>query len=262
MKEFLKRFKSNLLLQKMQYIPDQQGIIRRYLREKNGWNLHLENSKKFILKSSKTKEKGKVLVLGSGWLLDCPIDELSKNFHEVILADILHPKQIIKKTKNLSNVQFLNADLTGGLIEFVYRNIKPGKKYLLNALISEIKSFSYPIPEDIDFVISLNIVNQLSIIITDYLKTLNTFTDIELKEIATVIQQIHFKSLPKNKTCLICDFEEELFDDGNTFIGTNPTIFSDLPTGNFSEKWSWKFDSSMTYRDDIKTYLNVIAIDL
>jgi len=189
------------------------------------------------------------------------INELSQNFHEVILADILHPKQIIKKTNTLSNVHFLKEDLTGGLIEFIYKNIKPGNKYLLNALIPEIKSFSYPIPDDIDFVISLNIVSQLSVIITDYLKSLNTFSENELKEIATVIQQTHVNSLPKNKTCLICDVEEELFDDENKFIGVNPLVFSELPFGNFSEKWKWKFDSSMTYRDDIKTYFNVIAVD-
>ncbi len=261
-KEFLRKIKSVLILQRMQYNSDQQGIIRRYLREREGWDLHLENSKKFIQKSLKTKKKGKVLVLGSGWLLDCPINELSQNFQEVILADILHPKQIIKKTNTLSNVHFLKADLTGGLIEFIYRNIKPGKKYLLNALISEINSFSYLIPDDIDFVISLNIVSQLSIIITDYLKPFNTFSENELKEIATVIQQTHINSLPKNKTCLICDVEEELFNEENTLIGTNPTVFSDLTPGNFSEKWLWKFDSSMTYRDDLKTFFNVIAIDL
>jgi hypothetical protein len=253
--------KSDLILRKMDYLSDQQGIIRRYMREKEGWDVHLENTKRFILKSSETKKKGKLLVLGSGWLLDLPIDELSRNFEEVILADIYHPKQIIKKVNHLSNVRFLKDDLTGGLIEFIYKNIKPGKKYLLNSLIPEISTFSYSIPEDVDFVISLNILSQLSIIIVDYLKTLPVFSDNELNEIATIIQQIHIKSLPTNKSCLICDFEEELFDDENKFIGVNPLVFSDLPKGQFSEKWKWKFDSSMTYRDDIKTYFNVIAVD-
>ncbi|OFX88266.1 MAG: hypothetical protein A2W99_09950 [Bacteroidetes bacterium GWF2_33_16] len=250
------------MLQKMQYLSDQQGIIRRYMREKEGWDLHLENSKRFILESSKSKIKGKVLVLGSGWLLDCPIDELSRDYKEVILADINHPKQIIKKTKHLANVQFIKDDLTGGLIEFIYRNIKPGKKYLLNSFITEIKSFSYAIPDDIDFVISLNILSQLSIIISDYLKTMSLFSQNELNEISAVINQSHTISLPKNKTCLICDFEEELFDEDDKLIGVNPLIFSNLPLGNFSEKWKWKFDSSMTYRDEIKTFFNVSATDL
>lgn len=250
------------MLRKMDYHSDQQGIMRRYMREKNGWDLHLEKSKKFILKSAITKSKGKVLVLGSGWLLDCPIEELSKEFNEVILADIYHPNQIIKKTSSLNNIHFLNTDITGGLIEFIYKNIKPGKKYFLNSLTNELKSISFKIPNDIDFVISLNILSQLSIIIVDYLKTLSVFKEGELREIAATIQQSHIDILPKNKTCLICDYEEELYDEENRFIGSNPLVFSDMPHGNFTEKWLWKFDTSMTYRDDLKTYFNVIAIDL
>ena len=46
---------SNLMLGKMDYFSDQQGIIRRYQREKEGWDIHLNNSKQFILESSKTK---------------------------------------------------------------------------------------------------------------------------------------------------------------------------------------------------------------
>ncbi|MDX9697808.1 MAG: hypothetical protein RBT49_18595, partial [Bacteroidales bacterium] len=85
MKEFLKKINSALVLQKMQYTSDQQGIIKRYLREKEGWDIHISKTKQAVLQSSNTKKKGKVLVLGSGWLLDCPINELSQNFDEVIL---------------------------------------------------------------------------------------------------------------------------------------------------------------------------------
>jgi hypothetical protein len=260
-KEFLKKINSALILQKMQYNSDQQGIMSRYLREKEGWDIHLTNTKKFIIQSSPTKKKGKVLVLGSGWLLDCPINELSSNFDEVVLVDIIHPKQVIKKHKHLSNVTFVNADLTGGLIEYIHKNIKPGKKYLLSSLLSEISHFSNSMPADFDFVISLNLLSQLSIIITDYLKRVSTFSETELNEIAAVIQQNHINSLPKDKCILISDFEEELYDEDDKLLGVNPLLFIDLPKGNSTEKWQWKFDSSMTYRDDIKTYFNVIAID-
>lgn len=261
MKEFLKKINSALVLQKMQYTSDQQGIIKRYLREKEGWDIHISKTKQAVLQSSNTKKKGKVLVLGSGWLLDCPINELSQNFDEVILVDIIHPKQIVKKYKKLPNISFLKADLTGGLIEYIHKNIKPGKKYLLRSVLSEIRSFTYSIPQEVDFVISLNILSQLSIIITDYLKRVSTFSETELNEIAAVIQQNHINSLPKDKCILITDFEEELYDEDNKLLGVNPLIFVDLPKGNSTEKWQWKFDSSMTYRDDIKTFFNVIAVD-
>ena len=132
---------------------------------------------------------------------------------------------------------------------------------MLRSVLSEIRSFTYSIPQEVDFVISLNILSQLSIIITDYLKRVSTFSETELNEIAAVIQQNHINSLPKDKCILISDFEEELYDEDDKLLGVNPLIFVDLPKGNSTEKWQWKFDSSMTYRDDIKTFFNVIAVD-
>ena len=65
----------------------------------------------------------------------------------------------------------------------------------------------------------------------------------------------------KNKTCLITDVEEEIISTDDDLIGVNPLLHIELPEGNFSEQWQWKFDSKMTYRDDAKTYFNTKAID-
>jgi len=261
-KNLVEIFTQKIILRKMDYISDQQGIIRRYQRETNGWNTHLENCKRFILESSKSKKKGKVMVLGSGWLLDCPINELAHTFDEVILVDINHPEQIKKKISHLSNVRLLETDLTGGFINYVYHVLKTYKKDFGKTLISEVQSYSYNIPEDIDFVISLNIINQLNILITDYASRTKYFSKKDILEIASIIQQTHLKNLPKNKTCIICDYEEELYNEDDKLIGVNPLIYLHLPVGNFSKKWQWKFDSLMTYRDDTITNLNVVAIDL
>ncbi|HAN18789.1 MAG: hypothetical protein A2X13_06980 [Bacteroidetes bacterium GWC2_33_15] len=261
-KKLLNNLSKSIMLRKMEYISDQQGIIRRYQREMPGWNIHLENSKRFILESSKLKKKGKAMVLGSGWLLDCPVNELAREFEDVILVDIYHPKQIQKKLKHITNVHFIQADITGGLIDLAYHTLNSNKKNFVKKFFPESKSFSFPISSDVDFVISLNILSQLNIIITDYAKRFNHYSENEITELSATIQQSHLNSLPKNKSCLICDYEEELYDEENKLIGVNPLIFLNLPAGNFSKKWNWKFDTSMTYRDDTKTYLNVIAIDL
>jgi len=242
-------------LQKMQFISDQAGIMRRYIREKQNWEIHLNEVKDFILKSSKTKKKNKVVVLGSGWLLDLPLKELSEIFKEVVLIDIYHPKQIQKKAKKFSNIIFQTNDITGGLIGFFYKNRKE------KVLMSTIESFKFNIPKNTDFVISLNILCQLHIILVDYLKKYNLYSDQELKMIEKQIQLSHLSMLPKEKSCLITDFEEEIYDEENKLLGINPLLHFDLPEGNFSKNWQWKFDSLMTYRPDAKTYFNTLAID-
>ena len=260
-KKFTRNIGEKIKLRRMQYIQDQGGIARRYIREKNNWDLHFGESKKFILKSAKTKNKGKVVVLGSGWLFDLPIEELANQFEKVVLIDIYHPKQILKKINKYSNVSVISADVTGGLIDYFYYTIKSGKKRKNKTLITAASSFSYTLPQDTDFVISLNIMCQLHIILVDYLKALNIYTASELKKLNLFIQQSHLKILPIKKSCLITDFEEEIYDDEDNLIGVNPLIKIDLPVGNFSNKWKWKFDSSMTYRDDAKTFFNTLALD-
>ena len=87
------------ILKKFGYKKDREGLITRYLREAENWKLHTENSKKFIIESAKTKKKELCVVAGSGWWLDIPVNELSKMFKKVIMIDITHPTQIIKKSK-------------------------------------------------------------------------------------------------------------------------------------------------------------------
>ena len=260
-KKLVGNLKNTYILQKMQYFSDQQGIMHRYIREKENWDLHLKESKSFILKSSENKKKGKVVVLGSGWLLDLPLEDLAKQFKEIVLVDIIHPKHILHKIKKYSNITTLQSDITGGLINFVYQTLKSDKKKKQKSLLTPANSFSFSLPENTDFVISLNIMCQLHIILIDYIKRLNRYSNSELKTLITTIQQSHINMLPKEKSCLITDIEEEILDEKDRLIGANPLMQVDLPKGNFSTIWKWKFDSLMTYKDDVKTYFNTKAID-
>ena len=254
--KYLKKIQETIKLRQMQYFQDQEGIVRRYMREKENWDNHFSNSKNFILKSAQTKSKNKAVVLGSGWLLDLPIDKLSEQFNEIILIDIIHPKQVVNRIKKYPNVKIQKADLTNGLIDFFYKN--KGDKEILNKI--DFDKYLFAIP-DADFVISLNIMCQLHIILIDFLRKHQEDTIKDLQKIEQQIQELHLKALPQGKSCLITDFEEEVFNEDNDLVGVNPLIRINLPLGNFKSTWQWKFDSSMTYRDDLKTYFNTVAID-
>ncbi len=95
--------------------------MNRYLRESAGWNKHLERTRKFISDSFAHTEAESVAVLGSGWLLDVPLDHLIQRFRKVYLVDIHHPIQIRKKTAGMSQVELIEADLTGGAIEKIWQ---------------------------------------------------------------------------------------------------------------------------------------------
>ncbi|MCK4663804.1 MAG: hypothetical protein KAT68_13110 [Bacteroidales bacterium] len=253
--------KNKKIINKMGFISDQKGIIDRYFREQQGWNEHIKNTKNFILKSAEIKNKEKVAILGSGWLLDIPIENISKNFKEVYLYDINHPKQIEHKINKYSNVKLITCDITGGVTKQVFNLIKQFKKGKQKVNINDIVYNDFIFSEKMDFVISVNIMNQLDNLIIEYLERFNIFKSVELLQIRKKIQEVHIKSLPLNKSCLITDHEELVLNDKNELEKKNNLIFVDLPKGNFRKKWTWKFDSCKTYIKNKKTYFNVIGID-
>ena len=258
----IRKFADKLMLRRMGYFNDQQGIMKRYIRESNRWKKHLENTKEFILRSAENKKKGVLMVLGSGWLLDLPIVELSEMFEKVYLVDIIHPSQITKKIEGLANVTLLTDDITGGMISKGFELVKKDKKSQVKSLLSVASDTRYNFHVEPDFVISLNILNQLNIILIDYLKKFTTYSDSELQQIAKSMQANHIKCLPEGKSCLISDIEEEQLDDQYQIVSVIPLAFSDLPKGNFSEKWTWEFDTNQSYNEEYNTYLNVVALDI
>jgi len=176
---------------KMGYLKDQSGIYNRYLNEEGAWQPHLDNCKKYIKQvSQKVFSNRNIAVLGSGWLLDVPIDYLSKTFENVILVDIFHPKQIERRIKKYKNVFLSTEDLTGDGIRQIYENRRSikhnGLEWLNNLKLKD--HFFY---NEFDFVISLNILNQLDILMVDYLKSKFRFDQKDLAFLRKLIQQNH-----------------------------------------------------------------------
>ena len=116
------------VLKEMKYISDQQGIMNRYFAESKGWNEHLQNSRSFILENIRKHRPETVMILGSGWLLDVPLDELLSECKQVYLADIIHPSQVHHRVKKAKNAQLISTDISGGAIEQIYNLVKAFKK--------------------------------------------------------------------------------------------------------------------------------------
>ena len=138
------------------YRNDQSGIIKRYLIEGENWNEHLKNTKNYILKSLPNKNIESVAILGSGWLLDVPVEAILKKTNKLVLFDIYHPKQVVNKYKNNSSIVFIKTDLTNNLIEYA------GQSKCLNDFI-ELLENNKPLDflNDYSFVVSINLLNQL-----------------------------------------------------------------------------------------------------
>jgi len=256
---FIKPQKPNIL-KEMGFVNDQDGIIERYAREKNGWDIHLNHSKQTILNAITIHKPKSIAILGSGWLLDIPIDELSKIGETIYLYDIVHPAQIKHKISKYSNIEIIESDITGGSIQNTWEEIERWKKQGGIINLNSIPGIGFVPQKKTDMIISLNILNQLDILICDYIINKTTIQNEDLVDLRKSIQQKHIESLQKQAFCLISDITEITKNKITNVISERPLAVIDLPKTNYSEQWLWDFDLSGNYYDEQEVTFNVIAL--
>lgn len=237
-------------------VSGQNGIYNRYLREKEGWDKHLANTKKLILDAVNQNQPKSICFLGSGYLLDVPADELLENGLRLTFVDISHPTPILKKYSRNPNVSFITEDLTGSVLQ----NLSSERlRDIIFFKLANLIERAEPFTPDADFVVSLNLLSQLSDIPLEFLRRKGKLTDWQSIELATAIQQKHINSLPKGKSLLVSDIMEEYYNDKGELMATRPTVFADLSGLSQVKEWIWEFDTEKTYLEDAVTKLRVVA---
>ena len=248
------------ILREMKYISDQRGIINRYYEESKGWNEHLQNSRSFILEKIRQHRPEKVIIMGSGWLLDVPLEELLAACSRVYLADIHHPVQVQHKMKKIENVRLISADISGGAVRQVHQLVKQFRKEKVKQSLDTIALHSLELPEA-DYCVSLNLLNQLDMMLVDYIKRYISYTEDELTGFRKRIQQHHLSFLRPGFSCLITDVKEIIMNRRKQVKQEKSLIHIELPEGRKTKSWIWKFDRK-EYNPGYDTHLEIIAIDL
>jgi hypothetical protein len=249
------------ILHRLGYYNYQNGLIYRHLNQGNGWNDHLGSCRKFILRSVEIIRPERVTVLGSGWLLDLPLDEMLELTKSVTLIDIVHPPEAVRQVSALGNVELIEADVTGGLIEEVWN--KAGKLPFYRKLktLDGIVIPDFHFPTDPGLVVSLNILSQLETLPLKLLRSKSSVNEEEFSRFRMEIQKRHIALLSEYNSVLITDHSEVFIDrKGNST--EVPTVITELPEGKCSERWTWDFDLKGSDYYEKKSVMNVIAIML
>ncbi len=242
-------------LRKLGYKSDQQGIINRYMREMGQWDTHLWKCRNYILDSVKIYKPPAITFLGSGWLLDIPVEEVAAECSTVNLVDVLHPAQVIHRVSKLGNVRIISDDITGGLISAFWKTYKDGAD-MVNIDIPEYKPVY-----DTGLVVSVNVLTQLDSLITGFLVRKQGKTYSELRKFRQSVQKAHINFLRNNDSILITDHEEYV-KKGNDIIERNRLVFTSLPGGKRTGEWTWEFDNSGNYYKGKNVIFGVKAIDM
>jgi hypothetical protein len=241
-------------LKKMGFPAEQQGLINRYLKEKENWKTHLENTRNFIIQSIQDVEGEKIAILGSGWLMDLPVDFLFSKFKKILLYDVLHPAQVFHKYANDPKVEFHFTDITGNAILATWEMCKK-KSHNLEKIPSE----QFELPEDISFIVSLNILSQLDAFPVDFIQQRLDLDENEILDFRRKIQLNHFNLIKNRNSCLITDTDEIYHCPGDQ-ISSKKTVLIDLFAEKFSVEWDWVFDTSGDYHENCETVMKVKAL--
>ena len=249
------------MLHKLGYYNYHNAFIHRHLNQEGGWDSHLEHCRNFIIKALDYNKPEKVTILGSGWLLELPLVEMIERTKKVCLIDIIHPPGVISQVGSLGNVEFIEEDVTGGLIEEVWQ--KAGKYSFLKKMksLDEIKIPEYKPLTDPGMVLSLNILTQLEILPVAFIKKRSVIKDEEFNLFRKEIQKRHIDFLKRHRSVLISDYME-VFTDKSGKDTIVPTMVTDLPHPQFSEKWTWKFEQTEAYRYNSTSIMKVVALSI
>jgi hypothetical protein len=243
----------------MGYKADNQGIMNRYINVNGAWESHLLRTRQFILKSLAGKQLNNLDVLGSGWLLDLPLEELAGMAGHIRLYDLMHPSQVLHRLKRYSHVNPVQADITGGAVINAYQAVKEYKKHGVKLPPEKICDASFRFPSDSDCIISLNVYSQIGQMITDFLKDKIPYETEEADCIIFLLQQAHLKLLTPGKSLLISDIREEYFDANGILTGGREHVKCPFPVAEPAESWEWQFDPTGEYINGRKTVLQVNA---
>ena len=235
--------------------------MNRYMREAPNWKKHLERTRNFIAASFTQTEAETVAVLGSGWLLDVPLDHLLRRFRHVYLVDIHHPVQIRKKIAAMNQVELIEADLTGGAIEKIWHYYRERKISIEDEPVPAKLSLDPPLAHiQADALISVNLLNQLDIILCDYILKQKSFQQEALTPFRAAIQAFHLDWISKKPACLVTDILEEVVDK-NGVKSSKALLYTHLPEATRQDRWWWDFDSLGTYHPGSRTRMEVQAIE-
>lgn len=241
----------------MDFLSDQAGIYRRYLREGEGWRNHLDNTASFITEIVRNYEIKCLVVLGSGWLLDLPLENVAAQVPEIILADVHFPPQVVKLTGNYKNVKMISVDITGGFVEAVYQEVQKGYKSF--RVPEGIRNPGIPAMQE-TLVVSLNLLNQLDILPADYILRKCRIDPEELLGFRKHIQKEHFRALSSNPYVIVTDYREILMNREGKAVMDKNLVHTDFPQSVMSREWEWNFDTHGLYTSGSDTLMRVKAL--
>jgi len=241
---------------RMGYLTELIAIRFRHRRCHVAWDPHLKNCRELIRSVIPScTERQKVIVLGSGNVLDIPLTDLARQFEEVTLIDICHLPATRRLTRRFKNIRLLESDISGVADALDRWLAGPRQSALPDPAIDQ------TLLNGASYVISANLLAQLPLVPLSFLA--RQATDIDdgtLSAFARKVIDFHL-SLLRSLNCPVTLITEtlRLTKNRQQTVGKDDPLFGS-PLSYAGEEWWWDVAPAPETGKDIDVRLRMRAI--
>lgn len=246
---------SSLAFRRVGYLQGQLGIKVRHRQCRQEWRGHLKLTKFAILSAAQQcTTRRKCVILGSGRLLDVPLEQLSKMFRQVVLVDAVHPLSAYAAAAWYRNVKLVSADVTGTAIELT-RIARDPRQPLPRATPT-----LFCDDLEIDYVASVNLMSQLAYLPGIYLeKGHRPEAQIEAYSHNVLAAHLDYLRRLPGIVTLITDVEKLVIDPKGQ-VTERIDILHGVQVPQAEEEWIWHHVPLHLLSSDYAYHRRVIAI--
>lgn len=218
------------------YLNHAVSLRARRRRWHKVWRPHLDNCRTLIIEAmARCSQRRRAVVLGSGLLMEVPLNELAASFGEVVLVDAVHLLPERWLIRRQTNVHMLACDVTGVAERLLASKNPPVPDAVAMGLPPELSG------QEFDFAVSANMISQLPLLPLWYLERLHPPPEgVVLGAFARELIHRHLADLHRLApvACLIADYES-LLCEGNCIVDRDDLLFgATLPPPD--REWMWE----------------------
>ncbi|MBU1231040.1 MAG: hypothetical protein KKA55_00650 [Proteobacteria bacterium] len=206
------------------HLAQQVALWARHRRRRAAWEPHLSRCRALTLAAAKAcppEARRTALVMGSGLLLEVPLEELSALFQRVVLADMAFVPEVRARAARQGNVELRETDLTGCLDRLSGGLPRP--------LPDALAQLGAGLP-GLDFAYSANLLSQLPLFALG--------KAVRLEAAAALVRQ-HLDGLKALgvPACLVTDVAERGLRQG--LVEYEADLLFGVDPGLSGETWTW-----------------------
>ena len=223
------------IARKMGYLHEAIAMQARHKRCQHSWQSHFQQCQHAILDAvSQCQQRRCVVVMGAGSLDDIPLAQLSKQFQNVYLVDLVFLKSAKKMAKRYNNVHLLEVDVSGVLSQVAVGDTQLEYDHYW-------RPSGFVEVDEVDLVVSLNLATQLPLIPVRWLMTRYQLPEAEAGQMGKALIQAHCQQLQdySGVKCLIADRQIQEYNQEGTLLDQfDPAWEVELPESKVT--WEWE----------------------